>query len=417
MKPYILQHRLALLSLLCFSLFVVVLLIFPVGSAEEAAQDAPQHPLPRVFAVTVVAENLEIERSFSARTEGSMVVDVKARAAGQIESREFKEGQLVSLGTTMFRLEKAPYEVTLQQAKANLSQAEAEYSAARRDWQRVKNLYTDGAISARDRDQAQSTLETAEAGLESARARLDDASLRYNYTEVKAPITGIASRERVSVGNLVSEGDTLAVVTALDPLYVRFAVPEHGVAARYLLEQSQLLTLTSATEHDAKSETTGEPTHEATKETATMAADAAVKTPEHNVRLTFADGREHSEAGYIDYVSRVVDRNTGTMEARAVIPNPQMDLLPGQFVRVELPKIIVPHAIAVPQRAVVQSGRRSVVYIVDGDDKVRVREVTLGVRIDNQQLIEQGLATGDRVIVEGLSMLQPGTQVRVEEFE
>ncbi len=389
MKPYTLQHIPTVLSVLFATLFLTAC------AAEEATElEAPQRPLPRVFAVTVVAENLEIERSFSARTEGSMVAEVTARAGGQIESREFKEGQLVPAGTVMFRLEKAPYEVTLQQAKADLSQAEAEHSTARRDWDRVINLYDDGAISARDRDQAQSKLETAEAGLESARARLDDASLRYNYTEVKAPITGIASRERVSVGNVIGEGDSLAVVTAMDPLYVRFSVPENGVAARYLLANSSLTTVTDPTEEVSPAE-----------------------PHEHNVRLSFADGREHESRGYIDYVSRVVDRNTGNMEARAVIPNPNLDLLPGQFVRVELPKIVVADAIAVPQRSVVQSGRRSVVYIVDEEDRVRVREVTLGVRVDNEQLIEEGLATGDRVIVEGLSMLQPGARVRVEEFE
>lgn len=396
MKPYKLQHIPAFLSVIFTTLFL------SACSAEEAPEvEAPKRPLPRVFAVTVVAEDLEIERSFSARTEGSMVAEVTARAGGQIESREFKEGQLVPAGTVMFRLEKAPYEVTLQQAKADLSQAEAEYSTARRDWNRVINLYDDGAISARDHDKAKSTLETAEAGLESAQARLDDASLRYNYTDVKAPITGIASRERVSVGNVVGEGDSLAVVTALDPLYVRFAVPENGVAARYLLENSSLTTAGD----------------KPTEEVAEAGEVIETETHEHNVRLSFADGREHSSRGYIDYVSRVVDRNTGNMEARAVIPNPNMDLLPGQFVRVELPKIIVAEAIAVPQRAVVQSGRRSVVYIVDGEDRVRVREVTLGVRVDNEQLIESGLETGDRVIVEGLSMLQPGARVRVEEFE
>ncbi|MCO4322565.1 efflux RND transporter periplasmic adaptor subunit [Aliidiomarina quisquiliarum] len=389
MKPLSLQQLPTVLSVLFAAFFI------SACAAEEAQElEAPKRPLPRVFAVTVAAENLEIERSFSARTEGSMVAAVTARAGGQIESREFKEGQLVPAGTVMFRLEKAPYEVTLQQAKADLSQAEAEHATARRDWNRVMNLYDDGAISARDRDQAQSKLEITAAGLESTRARLDDASLRYNYTEVKAPITGIASRERVSVGNVIGEGDSLAVVTAMDPLYVRFSVPENGVAARYLLANSSLTAVTDPTQEVSPAE-----------------------PHEHNVRLSFADGREHSSRGYIDYVSRVVDRNTGNMEARAVIPNPNLDLLPGQFVRVELPKIVVADAISVPQRSVVQSGRRSVVYIVDEEDRVRVREVTLGVRVDNEQLIEDGLANGDRVIVEGLSMLQPGARVRVEDFE
>ena len=353
------------------------------GQANSNAQ-GENAPLSRVLVVEVQAQTLELERSFAARTEGSMVAEVKARASGLIEGREFSEGQLINANDIMFRLEKAPYEVTLQRARADLSQAEARHSAAQRDWNRVSNLYEDGAISGRERDQAQSELEMAEAELESARASLDDAQLRYNYTDVKAPITGIASREMVSAGNVIEEGSILAVVTALDPLHVRFSVPENDVAARYLLQNTAL---------------TG------TVENAPRA------------RLAFTDGRQHPMEGHIDYVSRVVDRETGSMEARAVIPNPQMDLLPGQFVRVKLPRISLPNAILVPQRAIVQSGRRSVVYIADSQDIVRVREVTLGVRVDSQQLIEEGLSSGDRVIVEGLTMLQPGSRVRVEAIE
>lgn len=385
--------------------FLICAAVFTVSAcaADETAESKDpaakiQKPLPRVFAVTVEAKDIRVERSFSARAEGSMVAEVTARASGQIEAREFKEGELVEAGTVMFRIEKAPYEVTLQQAKADVSQAEAEFSTAKRDWNRVANLYDDGAISARDHDKAKSTLETAEAALESAKASLDDASLRYNYTDVKAPITGVASRERVSIGNVVGEGDSLAVITSLDPLYVRFAVPEQGIAARYLLEHTALNKLAQE----------GRAAHE---------QEALEEKQVPKVRLTFSDGRTHDQEGYIDFVSRVIDKNTGNMEARAVVPNPDMSLLPGQFIRVELPEIIIPQAISVPQRAVVQSGRRSVVYVVDAQNTVQVREVTLGVRIDSEQLIREGLKTGDRVIVEGLSMLQAGAEVRVEPFE
>lgn len=354
------------------------------GCSEGQTAQSDEVPLPRVLVVEVQAQTLELERSFAARTEGSMVVDVRTRASGLIESREFSEGQLINAGDIMFRLEKAPYEVTLQRARADLSQAEARYSAARRDWNRVANLYEDGAISGRERDQAQSELEMASAELESSRASLDDAQLRYNYTDVKAPITGVASRELVSPGNVVQDGSTLAVVTSLDPLHVRFSIPENDVAARYLLQNT---SLTGVVENAPRA------------------------------RLTFTDGRQHPMEGHIDYVSRVVNRETGSMEARAVIPNPEMELLPGQFVRVQLPRISIANAIMVPQRAIVQSGRRSVVYVADRQDIVRVREVTLGVRVDSNQLVEQGLSSGDRVIVEGLSMLQAGSRVRAEVVE
>ena len=361
-----------------------MLMVISGCSETTAAPDEDAKPQHRVLVTEVQATTLQLERSFAARTEGSMVADVRSRVGGVLEERHFSEGQFVEAGTVMFSIEKAPYEVDLQKAQAQLTSAEAVFNEARRDWARVENLFVDGAISARERDQTQSRLESAEADVASAQATLEDVKLRYNYTEIKAPISGIASRESVSAGNLIRENDTLATIVSLDPIYVHFNVSEGDIAAGYLLRNTAI---------------TGD-------------SDTGPRAT-----LRFSDGREHTETGYIDYVSRVVDRERGSIEARAVIPNPEMNLLPGQFVRVHLPSIEVPYAITVPQRAIIQSGRQAIVYIVDNQNIVQVREVTLGVRVGNEQLIEQGLASGDRVIVEGLSMLQPGTQVNVEVAE
>ncbi len=365
------------------ALTMVAFTMLSACSETTAAPDEDARPQHRVLVTEVSAKTLELERSFAARTEGNMVAEVRARVGGVLESRDFDEGQLVEAGTVMFSIEKAPYEVDLQKAQAELTSAEAVFNEARRDWARVENLFVDGAISARERDQTQSRLEAAEADMQSAQASYEDVQLRYNYTEIVAPISGVASRESVSVGNLISENDTLATIVSLDPIYVHFNVNESDIAAAYLLRNTDI---------SGNSESGSGPT----------------------ATLRFSDGREHPESGYIDYVSRIVDRERGSIEARAVIPNPNRTLLPGQFVRVQLPKIEVPYAITVPQRAIIQSGRQAVVYIVDNQDIVQVREVTLGVRVGNEQLIEQGLASGDRVIIEGLSMLQPGTQVNVE---
>lgn len=366
---------------------MITLPLVALLSACSDSRAAPQEDavtLPRVLVVTAETENLRLERTFPGNTQGSMVAEVRSRVEGLLESRNFEEGQFVEQGQAMFSIEKAPYEVELQRARSDLTSAQATFNSAQRDWQRVDNLFADGAISGRERDQAQSAFELAEAELEAARATVRDAELRYNYTDIAAPIDGIAGRERVSVGNLISEGEILATITRLDPLYVSFAVAENDIAARYLLSNTRV---------DGNRE--GNPT----------------------ARLVLQDGTTHPMEGFIDYVSRVVESATGTIEARAVIPNPDMDLLPGQFVRVQLPRIEVANAIAVPQRAVVQSGRRSVVYIVDANDSIQVREVTLGVRVGSRMLIEQGLSAGDRVVVEGLSLLRPGARVRAEELE
>lgn len=366
------------------SFLLLLPLLNACSDSNAAAQNDEPVNLPRVLVIEVESETLRLERSFPGNTQGSMVAEVRSRVGGLLEARNFEEGQLVRQNDLMFSIEKAPYEVELQRARSDLTSAEATYNTARRDWERVEELFSDGAISGRDRDQAQSTFELAEAELAAARASVNDAELRYNYTDVRAPIEGVAGRERVSVGNLVSDGDILATIVRLDPLYVNFSVADNDIAARYLLRNTSV-----------EGERGSGPT----------------------ARLILQDGTTHAMEGYIDYVSRVVQTSTGTLDVRAVIPNPDMDLLPGQFVRVQLPRIEIPNAVAVPQRAVVQSGRRSVVYIVDGNDSIQVREVTLGVRVGSRQLITQGLASGDRVVVEGLSLLRPGARVRAERID
>src|SRR5690554_4281029 len=159
---------------------VSVLLMLPIITLLTACSDSNAKPqddavnLPRVLVVTAENENLRLERSFAGNTQGSMVAEVRSRVEGLLESRNFEEGQYVEQGQPMFSIEKAPYEVELQRAHSNLSSAEATYNSARRDWQRVDNLFSDGAISARERDQSESAFELAEAELEAARATVKD---------------------------------------------------------------------------------------------------------------------------------------------------------------------------------------------------------------------------------------------------
>ncbi|RUO29210.1 efflux transporter periplasmic adaptor subunit [Aliidiomarina sedimenti] len=362
----------------------VLLCTLSACSDSNAAPQPDPVNLPRVLVIEVDTEDLRLDRTFPGNTQGSMVTEVRSRVEGLLESRDFEEGQLVQQDQLMFSVEKAPYEVELQRARSDLASAEATFNAAQRDWQRVENLFSDGAISGRERDQAQSAFELGEAELTAAQASVRDAELRFNYTDVRAPIEGVAGRERVSPGNVISEGEVLATITRLDPLYVNFSVAENDIAARYLL--------------------------------ANTSVDGSIED-KPSARLVLQDGTTHPLEGHIDYVSRVVTSSTGSLEVRAVIPNPEMDLLPGQFVRVQLPRIDIADAIAVPQRAVIQSGSRSVVYIVDANDSIQVREVILGVRVGSRHLIEQGLAAGDRVVVEGLSMLRPGARVQADKVD
>ena len=359
------------------------------SDASVAAEGAGGMPPALVDVMTVQPQTVPLLLQSPALLAGSREVEIRARVSGILQTRNFNEGAKVTSGQSLFSLDAAPYLAAVNRNKAELAAALARQAQAERTLKRLQQLRADGAVSQQNLDDALSALDVAQADVKTAEAILQQTQLQLNYTEVRSPIAGIVSRERVSEGTLVSGPDMLLTnVTQLDPMYVRFSVAER--------EQLKLRA---------------------------EAQNGQVELPEKwRVKLLLADGSAYNQTGVVDFADVRIDSQTGTSEMKAEIANPDLLLRPGQFVRIELEGAVRHNAIVVPQNAVLDGGTGKFVYLLaDGGQGGKVAlpapvEVGDWVTLNgaNGWVIKSGLNAGDVVIVEGMARIFfPGMPVQL----
>jgi membrane fusion protein (multidrug efflux system) len=342
------------------------------GDAKQKKDDAKAAP-PAVPVSVIEVAPREVPVSFEAvgRTEGSREVQVRARVAGILEKQLYTEGDSVKAGAVLFQIERAPFEIELAQARGTLAQERSREELAQKEAERLKLLADRRAISQKEADQAMSAVSQSSAAVQVARARVRQAELNLSYTTVAAPIDGITGRAQQSIGSLVAPTNDSAMLTTLtrgDPLWVRFALSE----AEY----------------------------------ATVRANDAKGV---RVQLELADGKPYAGEAKVNFTGSTVDAATGTVQMRAEVPNAELVLLPGQFVRV---RVIAgtQRAIVVPQTAVMQNeGGRFVWLAADG--KAVQRSIRAGSWLGSDWVVLEGLKAGDPVIVDNLVRLRPGAAV------
>ncbi len=372
-----------------FSLGMLALAMTVAGCEDEQApqqQAAAAAPPPTpVVAVTVKPQRLAVETEYAGRTAGSREVEIRARVEGILLERTYKEGDNVKAGQVLFRIDPRPYEIALQRALARQQQAEASLRQAQRDLSRAATLFQRRAGTESARDDAQSAVELAQADVALANAEVADAQIDLDYTTVEAPIDGVTGREQLSEGSLVgttADNSLLTTVTRLDPIYVNFAIPDaEWLRSRDLIESGRVA----------------------------MAESGQIATA-----LRLPDGRMYPQEGHVDFTDTTVDMDTGTIRARAVFPNPNGMILPGQFVRIILKGMVRTDAMVVPERAVMQGPQGPFVYRVDAEGKAQVAPVKTGPTVDEGWIIDNGLNAGDTVITEGVIKVRPGAPVAVE---
>jgi membrane fusion protein (multidrug efflux system) len=355
------------------------------GAAQAAAQAAP--PPPQTTVQTVAIADVPVFQEYAGRTQGAREVQVRARVSGILLERTYQEGQTVQQGDLLFRIDPQPFEVRLQSAEAGLQQAEARLRQAQRNWNRVDELWQSRTISARTRDDAQAELELARASLAAAKADVESARIDLGYTSVEAPASGVTSLEDLPEGSLVGTGTDnglLTTITQLDPIHVVFAIPE--------AEQMQTRLLIEA-------------------------GKASLESDQGNVAvdILLSDGTVHGTEGWVDFTSSGVDPRTGTIQARAVVPNPEHRLMPGQFVRVRIKGLVRNNVAVIPDKALMQGPNGSFVYIVDAEGNAQVRPVETGALVEEGRIVESGLSSGDRLITEGVIKVRPGSPVTAVE--
>jgi membrane fusion protein (multidrug efflux system) len=339
-------------------------------------------PPSEVNVVTVSPQALPQAFEYVGQTAGSREVEVRARVTGILLKRNFEEGGRVKQGQSLFTIDPAPIQAVANRAEADVAAARARLEQAKRNAARLKPLYAEKAVSQKEYDDAVSAELIGEADLKAAQARLAEARLNLEYTRVESPVTGFASRALRSEGSLVSGPDVLlTTVVQVDPIWVNFGIPD--------TEQARLQ-----------------------KE----AAEGRLSLPKNfQVELRLADGSLYPLKGRLDFADVRISPATGTREARAEMPNPQNVLRPGQFVRVILRGATRPHAVTVPQRAVLEGPQGKFVYVVDEKNTAQARPVQAGQWSGDQWVITSGLKGGERVIVDGLMKLGPGAPVKIAE--
>ncbi len=350
------------------------------GCGQESAPAGPPAapPPPPVTLAVVEAEDVQLYGDYPGRVRGAREVQVRAQVGGILEARLFEEGRAVEQGQALFRIEPAPYRIALARAEADLADARAGLNQAEREWRRVSGLFEQKVASARERDAALSQLELARARLALNEAGVAQAKLNLDYTEVRAPLAGVTGLENVPEGSLVERGTLLATVTRHDPVHVLFSLPHGDVAAQRIAR-------------DALAGTPGAHRFEAT--------------------LLLPDGSAYARTGHVDFADSTVDPRTGTISVRAVFPNPERAVVPGQFLRVRVATGRFEDVFRIDAGAVVQGAHGPSVFVVEDGDVARARPVKLGPVVDGRQLVLEGLASGERVIVNGQVAVRDGLRV------
>jgi len=342
--------------------------------------EPPATAPPEVYVTNIVVKDVPEYLELAGQTEGFEDVEIRARVEGFLDSVNFREGSFVRKGDLLYRIDPKPFEATLAGAKADLATADALLEKTRNDVARYTPLAAQRAVSQKELDDARSAQDAARAKVDAARAAVETATLNLGYTRIVSPLAGLVGTTQVKPGNLVGHGEPtlLTTVSRIDPVIFKVGVTE----ADYL-----------RVVRSREGQTGREPRA-------------------GGIQLTLADGTQHPYPGRVDAVEREVNAATGTIGIQILFPNPRFVLRPGQFGRARVLLDTKKNAMLVPQRAVQELQNIYSVAVVDDSNKVTFHNVTVGPRVGDRWVIEQGLEPGDRIVTEGLQAISDGIVVR-----
>ena len=362
------------------SVLAVVSATLSACARNEAATNAAAPPPPQVTVAQVISKPVTEFDEFTGRFEAIDRVEIRPRVSGYISSVNFTEGSEVKKGDVLFVIDQRPYAAELKHAQAQLAQAKSALGLAKSEKARATNLLAQHAISQEEFDTRSSGDEQAQANVQLAEANLDTAQLNMTYTRVTAPINGRISRANVTLGNLVTNGQTLlTTLVSLDPIYVRFDGDEQAYL-RYV---------------------------KAAKDRAAAGSKEAMSP----VLVGLADEAGYPHPGVMVFQDNEVDPQTGTIRTRAKLDNHDRAFTPGLFARVRLMGDKKFDALLINDSAVGTDQTVKYVLVVGADNKVEYRPVKLGPVIDGLRVVREGVKVGDTIVVNGLQRVRPGSPV------
>ena len=351
---------------------------------SEKKVSAP--PTLVVTVMEVVQKDVPVAFEYVAQTQSSQLVNINARVSGFLDKRMYTEGAVVKAGQVLFQMDAKPFQVQLDQARAALSKQEAALETARLNLERTKPLAEQKALSQKDLDDATGQYQSNAAAVEQAKAQVETAKLNFSYTTITSPVTGISSSALQTEGTYISpENSLLTTVAVLSPMWVNFSLSENEM-----------------------------------QKYRNQVAKGLLKSPagkKYTVEIILVDGSIYPFKGQLTFAEPSYNTQTGTFLVRASVDNPDGILRPNQYVRVRLKGAVRPKAILIPQRAVQQGARGHFVWIVNNENKVEQRPVTVGTWYGDDWFISEGLRTGDEVVVDGSLTLRPGMLVAKKPFE
>jgi len=359
--------------------------LFSLSACTEKPQ-LPANPQVEVGVTTVKSESLAVSNELPGRTRAYQSSEVRPQVGGILRKRLFTEGSEVKAGDILYEIDAASYQASYDSAKGTLAQAQGDLLSAKPNAARTKRLMAMDAASKQDGDDAAATLKKAEAAVLIARADMEQARINLQYTKIRAPISGIVGTSTYTEGALLTADQTTALtkINQLDPMYV-----DVTQSASSLLHLRKLVK------------------------------DGKLKSVEGKVPVTLVleDGSEYSHPGTMEVVASEVDETTGTVKIRAVISNPDGDLLPGMYVKTRLAMAINEQALLVPQKAVSRNNKgEATAWVVDDAGKVEQRALQLGQAVGDRWVVSSGVKAGERIVVEGTQKIKSGDTVRTAEI-
>lgn len=362
------------------------------GCKDDATQGQAtaqrQMPPTEIMYVTAKTGDQMLETVLSGRTSAFYEAEVRPQVNGILQKKLFKDGTEVKAGDQLYQIDAAPYQAAIKSAEAAVAQAQAALSKASADAKRSTELLKVNAVSKQSDDAAQAALKSARANLKAAQAQLTNAKINLTYTKVLSPITGRISRSEFTEGALMSayQAQPLTRVQQLDPIYV---------------DVTQTADDLIRIRRDI--------------------ASGALKTDaDGNARvvLKYDDGTTYAHEGRLTFTDVTVNETTGTVNLRAVFPNPDKVLLPGLYVRAQLIEGIRPDSIVLPMQCVMRDAKGNAsVYVVGEGNKIEARPVVATRTIGTNWLIDSGLKNGDRVVFQGFQRIRPGAVVTPKEMD
>lgn len=359
-------------------------LIFAALPGTGLAQ-APGGPPPAVTVAKPVVKDVVEYDDFTGRFEAADSVEIRARVSGYLEKVAFQDGAIVKKGDLLFVIDRRPYKAALDQAQSSIASNQAKLTFAQSDLERAQSLQKTGNIAEQLVDQRRQSYTSARADLDNADAGLRNAQLNYDFTEVRAPLSGRIGRKLISEGNLVSANDTLlTTIVSLDPMYFYFDIDE-----RSYLAYSRMM----AAEKQAGRDMT------------------------NKALIALTDERDAKRPGTLNFLDNRVDQQSGTIRARANVPNADLFLVAGLFGTIQIAGSPSHRGVLIPDEAVGTDQDRRIVWVVADDGTATSRVIRPGPKIDGYRLVRDGLKGDETIVIAGIQRVRPGAKVTPQQKE